>query len=207
MTETLTWPPFFRLLPFKVFRYAYLHDIESLNRRVREENNPQAKHVLPARYLRRMRPVQARLALPALARVDADTQTRIAFARRYQQGISDVPDLLLPPWRDDGSHIYIQYPIQYRDRKALVKHMMRAGCDVAPQHLRNCADLDCFAEFRRECPNARATADSVVVLPTYSKYGAQDVERNLQAIRSFFGKPELHRAGSVGMPAGALSSP
>ena len=97
--------------------------------------------------------------------------------------------VLLPPWRDDGSHIYIQYPIQYPDRKALVKHMMRLGCNVAVQHMRNCAEVECFSQFRRECPNARATANAVIVLPTYPKYGRLDVERNINAIRTFFGAP------------------
>ncbi len=198
MTEFLTWPPFFRLLPFRVFRYAYLHDIESLNRRVREENNPQAKRVLPPRYLRRMRPVQARLALKALPRVEADAAVRLGFARLYRDGLSDVKELLLPPFREDGSHVYIQYPIQYADRKALVKHMMRMGCDVAVQHFRNCAEIDCFAEYRRECPNTHATANATIVLPTYPKYGREDVERNIRAIRTFFGKETASSRISVG---------
>ncbi|MGA2139716.1 MAG: DegT/DnrJ/EryC1/StrS family aminotransferase [Verrucomicrobiia bacterium] len=196
MTELLTWPPFFRLLPFHVFRYAYLHDVESLNRRVREENDPQIKRALPPRYLRRMRPVQARLAVKALSRVDPDSAIRLGFARMYQEGLSDLPELLLPPFRQDGSHIYIQYPIQYPDRKALVKHMMRMGCDVMAQHMRNCADMECFGEFHRECPNARATANAVVVLPTYSKYARQDVERNIRAIRAFFGKETAKAPGT-----------
>ncbi|MCX7012514.1 MAG: DegT/DnrJ/EryC1/StrS family aminotransferase [Candidatus Sumerlaeota bacterium] len=185
-TEALTWPPVFRTTAFHVFRQAYLHDIEWLNRRVREENNPQAKQQLPAYYLRRMRPVQARLALQGLDRVEPDFQTRLGFARLYHQGLSDIGDLILPPFREDGSHVYIQYPAQCADRKALVKHMMRRGCDVAVQHMRNCADLDCFAAYRRECPNARDTARQVFILPTYAKYRQRDVERNIDAIRSFF---------------------
>ena len=30
--------------------------------------------------------------------------------------------------------------------------------DVAVQHLRNCAALDCFRDYARDCPNAAATA-------------------------------------------------
>ena len=46
-TELLTWPPVFGSFTYHVFRYAYLHDVESLNRRVREENNPTKKQALP----------------------------------------------------------------------------------------------------------------------------------------------------------------
>jgi dTDP-4-amino-4,6-dideoxygalactose transaminase len=187
-TEVLTWPPVFGSLTYWVFRQAYLHDIESLNRRVREENNPRRKQEMAEGSLRRMRPIQARLALRGLARVESDYRTRLGFARIYHEGLSDLDELMLPPFREDGSHVYIQYPIQYADRKALVKHMMRQGCDVAVQHMRNCADLECFEEFRRECPDSRATANETIVLPTYRKYGSKDVERNIRAIRSFFGR-------------------
>jgi dTDP-4-amino-4,6-dideoxygalactose transaminase len=143
---------------------------------------------MPVGSLRRMRPIQGRLALRGLARVEEDFQIRLGFARRYHEGLSDLEELILPPFCEDGSHVYIQYPIQYADRKALVKHMMRQGCDVAVQHMRNCADLGCFEESRRDCPNARATANETIVLPTYPKYGPKDVERNIRAIRSFFGR-------------------
>jgi perosamine synthetase len=186
-TEVLTWPPLFGSLTYWIFRHAYLHDIESLNRRIREENNPKRKQAIPAASLRQMRPVQARLALRGLARVEADYRTRLGFARMYQEGLSDLDELILPPFLEDGSHVYAQYAIQYADRKALVKHMMKRGCDVMVQHLRNCADLACFEEFRRECPNARVTADQTIILPTYAKYGPRDVERNIRAIREFFG--------------------
>jgi dTDP-4-amino-4,6-dideoxygalactose transaminase len=196
-TELVTWPPLFGLLAFRVFRYACLNDIESLNKRVRDENNPHAKHTIPESYLRRMCPLQARLALDGLARLERDAARRLAFARRYHEGLSDLDELICPPWREDGSHVYLQYPIQAADRKALVKHMMRQGCDVAVQHMRNCADLTCFGPFRRECPNAQATAESTVVLPTYPKYREKDVERNIRAVRSFFVK----RPGTAGHAA------
>jgi dTDP-4-amino-4,6-dideoxygalactose transaminase len=185
-TELLTWPPVFSSFTYHIFRYAYLNDVESLNRRVREENNPKRKDALPPGALRRPRAVQARLALDRLGRVDDDTQIRLGFAQMYHEGLTGLDSLRLPPWRDDGSHVYIQYPVQCADRKSLVKHMMRAGCDVACQHMRNCADISCFAEYYRDCPHARATAEETVVLPTYPKYGREDVERNIRAIRSYF---------------------
>ena len=95
---------------------------------------------------------------------------------------------MLPPFRDDGSHGYSYYPIQCDDRTALLRSLMSDGRDLAAQHLKNCADLPCFAEWARDCPNARATADATLLLPTYPRYGVEDVERNIRAIRHFFGK-------------------
>jgi dTDP-4-amino-4,6-dideoxygalactose transaminase len=60
--------------------------------------------------------------------------------------------------------------------------------DVAAQHLKNCADLPCFSEFHRDCPNARATAQSVVLLPAYPRYAPSEIETNIRLIRLYFGK-------------------
>ena len=65
---------------------------------------------------------------------------------------------------------------------------MRERRDVAAQHLHNCADLPCFGEFHGECPNARAAARSVVLLPTYPRYADADIDRNLEAARRYFGR-------------------
>ena len=60
--------------------------------------------------------------------------------------------------------------------------------DMGAQHLHNCADLECFSEFHRDCPNARRTARSVILLPTYPRYSRLDVERNIASIRRYFGR-------------------
>lgn len=188
ITDMVTWPPVFRSLIFRLFRFGFLHNIEFLSKRVTVEDNPQIKRVVPESYLRRMRPAQARIGLLGITRVERDTLARIAFARRYHEGLKDMDRLILPPFREDGSHIYAYYPIQFSDRHALVRYLMKRGCDVAVQHLKNCADLDCFKEFHRDCPNARATANETILLPTYPRYGREDVDRNIQAIRAFFGR-------------------
>ena len=143
---------------FPLFRYGYLNNVEMLNKRVRVEDNPTLRREIPEGYLRRMRGAQARVGLRGEARVEADSRARIALARLYHRGLSDLEELLLPPLREDGSHTYTYYPVQCRDREALVRHLMGEGCDLAVQHLKNCADLPCFAEYRRDCPRARATA-------------------------------------------------
>ena len=58
LTEALTWPPFFRNITFRIFRYACLHEIDCIHSRLRDESNPHIKRVLPGRYLRQMRPIQ-----------------------------------------------------------------------------------------------------------------------------------------------------
>ena len=88
--------------------------------------------------------------------------------------------------RDDGSHTYQTYPIQVPDRIKLLKFLTKHLRDVTIQHLRNAADIDCYQDFYRDCPNARATADQALLLPSYPAYGRADVESNISLIRRFF---------------------
>src|SRR5262249_56814426 len=77
-TDIATSPLVFRSLMFRLFRLGSLHDIAALNQRVDPEKDPTLRDALPERYHRQITPLQARVILPQLARIDADTQERIA---------------------------------------------------------------------------------------------------------------------------------
>jgi dTDP-4-amino-4,6-dideoxygalactose transaminase len=69
----------------------------------------------------------------------------------------------------------------------VLKKMMQEFCDVAAQHLKNCADMECFAEFYQDCPEAARVAERVILLPTYPRYGRRDVQRNIAVLHKIFG--------------------
>ncbi len=187
-SDLATWPPLFKSLTYRVFRYGFLNDVGVLNSQVTVDIDPQLKRELPESYLRRMTPMQARIVLDQLPDVDDHIRARIAFAKLYHDGLNDIPELGLPPLRTDFSHMYTYFPIQPEDRDALLRHLMRERRDMAAQHLHNCADLPCFSEFHRDCENARRTARSVILLPTYPRYSQVDVERNIASIRRYYGR-------------------
>ena len=187
MTDVATVPAVFKTFTYWVFRYGFLRGISAINRQVLVDKNPQLKASLPAAYARNLTPLQARLARRQLPNVDRLVQKRIEAAALYNDGLKGLPGVVQPPFTTDGSHTYLYYPLQVPDRQGLLRHMFAQGRDVAIQHLRNCADLPCFADHARDCPNARIAAESNILLPTYPRYSATEVRRNIDAIRSFFG--------------------
>jgi dTDP-4-amino-4,6-dideoxygalactose transaminase len=178
----------FDLFTYWIFRFGYLHDIDTINRRVRGEDAPVVRRNIPEEYLRRFTPSQARIAEAQLDRLEADTAIRVEHARLYDQGLSDLPDVIRPPFRDDGSHIYLVYPLQVPDRHRLLRHLQKHCRDLTVQHMGNCAEYECFREYGRACPNAAATASQVLLLPTYPGYGLAEAERNVLLIRRYFGR-------------------
>lgn len=187
-TDIITWPVFFRLGFFWVLRFAFLKDVSAVNNRMKIDVDPKLKTEMPENYLCRMTPLQARMILGQLDRVDGETRRRIEAAQIYHRGLSDIPELILPPMRTDMSHMYWYYPIQYARRHELVAYAMKHLRDITESYHRNCADLPCFAPWYRDCPNARATADSLIYLPTYPRYTDREIEKTVQVVRSFFGR-------------------
>jgi dTDP-4-amino-4,6-dideoxygalactose transaminase len=186
--DTLTWRPVFDAATFWIYRYGHLHGIDAITDRWRGEDAPVLRRTIPDGSLRKMTPMQARLVLRTIDEIDAQARVRVAHARAYHEGLRDIADILLPPLRDDGSHIYLSFPIQVPDRDALLRFLVEHGRDLTLQHIGNAADYACFSEFQRDCPNARLTAAQVLLLPTYPSYGIREVGRNVRAIRRFFAR-------------------
>jgi perosamine synthetase len=184
--DVLTWPPIFKAATYWAFRYGYLNGVEALNKRVRGEDAPAIKTRIPEAYLRRITPMQARLLVPQLSEVDRLSEIRTGYAKLYDAGLAGIPEILTPPLRLDGSHIYLNYAIQVPDRHALLRYLMTHGRDLTVQHMGNNADYPCYAQWKRDCPNARATAGSVLLLPCYPGYGEDEVRRNTELIRRYF---------------------
>jgi perosamine synthetase len=187
ITDVLTYPLVFKTFSFWLSRWAFLKDIHSINNKFVTDVDPKRTDVIPHHYLRRMSPAQARTLLPQFAMIEAANRERIRKAGLYYGGLKDVSELVLPPHRADGSHIYTAFCIQAPARRELVRFMLQRGADIAESYHRNCADLPCFEEFARECPVARRVAASAVYLPNYPRYDDAEIHRNVALIRRFFG--------------------
>jgi perosamine synthetase len=184
--DTATAVPIFWAGPYWLFRHACLNNVDALNSQLRGEAYPTRKDEIPEAYLRRMTPMQARMVHNQIDDVDRLSQQRIALAQRYHDGLSSLQQIILPPMKTDGSHIYLTYPIQVPDRLALQRFLMENLRDIAIQHICNTADIPCYSDFHRDCPNARATADQVLLLPSYPSYGMAQVDKNIELIQRFF---------------------
>lgn len=186
--DIASYPPVFKAIVYWIFRFGHLNDIRAINRLVETELDLSRKEKMPEKYLRKMTPMQARLILSKIDQTEENTAKRIRYAQIYHEGLSDLPELILPPLRTDGSHIYTCYPVRYKNRRALVRWMIKNYRDVTIQHLKNCAGLPAFKDFFQSCPVARATANEVIMLPTYTHYGEEQVRSNVKTIRAFFEK-------------------
>ncbi len=195
--DLMTAPAVFAPLTFRLFRYGAVRGVASVNRIVQTEANPARKDHIPEHFHRQMSMLQARLIHEQLPGVEEHNRARLEIARIYHEGLQGLPGIGLPPWRDDGSHIYLQYPVQLADRWDYVRYMMQHGRDLAIQHMGSAAELDIFQDVTRPCPQARAVADSLVLLPTYPRYGQADARANVEVTRAYVRERRLESAWST----------
>jgi perosamine synthetase len=188
VTAIATFPPSFAAISYPVLRFALLCDITHVKCMLDPEHRSTRLQEIPVDYLELMGAEQAAIACRQLDRVDVDSRARIANAAHYDATLSHLGTLITPRKHTALSHIYTYYPVQFHAREALLRYALSCRRDFAAQHLRNCADLPVFREFYRDCPNARAAAAELILLPTYPQYPRREVQRNIEVIRDFFEK-------------------
>ncbi len=186
VADVATIPTVFRKVTFPILRAGIRRGRTGLSELVQTERNAQLRDRLPPNYARRFRPSQARTVVQQLGRVDALGEQRLETARIYHEGLRGVDGLTLPPWREDGSHAYMQFPIQMDAREEVVRELAIRGFDVPVQHLRNTADLEIFAPFAVDCPVAREVSGSLVLLPTYPGFRAAAATAIVDEVRGIF---------------------
>jgi dTDP-4-amino-4,6-dideoxygalactose transaminase len=189
--DAATYPPVFATFTHSLVRCNY----GIINRQLDPEHYASRWTRVPENHLRRMRNSQARIGIRKLDRVDRDTMCRIEHARLYHEGLDHLEGLITPRRHADLSHVYAYFPIQIESRDELLQYSQTQRRDFAAQHLRNCADLPMFSEFGRDCPNARAAARELVLLPTYPSYPVSEIKTNIEVIsefcrRRFNGRPK-----------------
>tara|TARA_Y100001935_G_scaffold249425_1_gene248023 strand:+ start:644 stop:1891 length:1248 start_codon:yes stop_codon:yes gene_type:complete len=172
-------PIVFKTITFWVFRYGYLTGNPYLNKLTKSENNPVIKTKLPKDYKIVMSNVQASIVLNQLKTVNEKMKIRQEIATIYHDGLKKNKNFTVPPGSPKINNGCLQYPIQVIDRHAKLLNLMKKGRDCAPQHIRNCADLEVFSEFYKNCPIARETSKSVIILPTYVQYGKNEAKKNV----------------------------
>ncbi|BCP51553.1 aminotransferase DegT [Kaistia sp. 32K] len=179
----------FPLITHPLYRWLTLRHPKRGAELLSTERSPVLRSSLPEASRRKLSPMQARCALGQFPALAEQQRKRGKLAEIYRSGLANLPSLRLPIELPGTDNVYLAYPIQVSDRVALQQFMVRQGRDVVIQHIGNCADYDCFAEYRRSCPVARDVAASVLLLPTYPDYPPSEARANVEAIRAFL---EVH---------------
>jgi len=139
----------------------------------------------------RLDAIQAAIVRVKLRHLDEFNEKRIANAKRYNQNLEGVGDIVLPPIPDDRSHVFHQYTVRTNQRDALKKYLAERGVPTmvyfpAPLHLQPAFEyLGCNPG---DCPISEQAAKDVISLPIYPELDQSDQDKIIEEIKNFFQK-------------------
>ncbi len=136
-------------------------------------------------YNSRLDALQAAALRVKLPHLDAWNVTRRRLAARYDAGLADLPDLVLPP--ASSEHVYHQYTVRIgagrRDHVAAA--LRRAGVGTAVHYP---TTLERYGgRVHGDLSRARAAAATVLSLPLYPSLGEARQDYVIEVLRSALG--------------------
>lgn len=138
-----------------------------------------------------MTDIQAAIGIHQLKRLEALQETRTHLAARYDRLLTDVPEVVRPPRRDDSVHCWHLYAIRLDverlriDRDQFIEELRRRGIGTSLHFI----PLHLHAYYREhlgwrsgDYPVAEQVYEGLISLPLYTRMQDADVARVVTAI-------------------------
>jgi dTDP-3-amino-3,4,6-trideoxy-alpha-D-glucose transaminase len=142
----------------------------------------------------RLDPIQARVLSAKLPHLDKWNERRRELAKRYFDGLQQLPGLALPvvrPWAEPVWHVF---PVRVggNGRAALAAHLAREGIGTGIHYPLPIHHQPCYSQWRhRVYPAAEAWAASTLSLPLDPTHSDEEIDRVIAAIRGFIARHNL----------------
>lgn len=114
---------------------------------------------------------------------------RKAIAERYQQALSDLPDLMLPHYERPGyEHVYQNYTLRSKQGSEFSDHMKTNGVEVLTQFRKPYYRHAGLKLVDRGFPVTEAISRDVCSLPMSVEVTDDEIKYVIQVVRAFYGK-------------------
>lgn len=162
-------------------------------RRLRNQGSDRRYEHLEVGWNARMDGIQAAALAVKLRHLDDWTARRREHAQRYRElfsaaGLDEI--LTLPRVAEESHHVFHQFVVRAPRRDELRAHLSGRGVSTdvfypEPLHLQPC--FEDLGYRRGDLPEAERAAVEVLALPVFAQLRAEEQERVVEAIGSFYG--------------------
>jgi dTDP-4-amino-4,6-dideoxygalactose transaminase len=137
----------------------------------------------------RLDEMQAAILRAKLCHLDAWNKRRQTLAARYDAGLGDREDLVLPIAPDNAEHVYHLYVVRTPLRDSLRDYLAGAGVGTGIHYPKAVHLQEAYASLGYQagsCPNAERAAAEVLSLPIFPQLTAREVDQVIRLTRFFF---------------------
>lgn len=138
----------------------------------------------------RLDALQAAVLLAKLPHLEAWTAARRQNAERYEAGLSDVSEVILPTVEEGNTHVFNQYTVKAEARDELRAFLTTRTIGSGVYYPVPLHQQECFAELgygEGDFPVSERLSREVVSLPVSPELTAEQSDIVISAIREFYG--------------------
>jgi aminotransferase EvaB len=120
------------------------------------------------------------------------TNTRIANAKRLDEGLADLAEFIeIPPRLPNVRHVYHLYIVRAQKRDELLTYLQHNGVEAKvhypiPVHLQKASAH--LGYKKGDFPVAEKDAQVMITLPAHQHLRADEIDYMIEMVRSFYGK-------------------
>ncbi len=156
---------------------------------LRNYGSPQKYHHPIKGYNSRLDTIQATVLSTKLKRLDEYNRKRYEAAKKYNEALSGINDLVLPEIPKAGSHVFHLYVVRTERRDELVDFLNKNGVGSVihyptPIHLHGAYSE--LGHKKGDFPVAEKMSAQILSLPMFPELTDQQIETVAKQIKSFF---------------------
>jgi dTDP-4-amino-4,6-dideoxygalactose transaminase len=156
---------------------------------LRNYGSPKKYHHPILGYNSRLDTMQAAILSVKLRRLDQYNHSRYQLAKRYNQALAPVREIILPQIPESGSHIFHLYVIRTKKRDALLAFLNERGIGAgihypSPIHLHGA--FESLGYRKGSFPVAEQLCDEILSLPIYPELSDQQFDHVVSTVKDFF---------------------
>lgn len=189
----------FTIFLFPVIKYSKKNEIEFINKRAREENNPRYIH-RTYKDIFKMNIIQRNLIkVQNTNELSKDYFLREKKAKRYiknldkllKNKIVSIPGYLQHYDFNDFKEIssFYNIPLICKEINLLIEYLTNNNIDIAAQYIKNLSNTKAYKKYNYgKFKNVSDLASNILTLPTYPEYKDSNVDLLCDLINNFYNK-------------------
>jgi perosamine synthetase len=130
----------------------------------------------------RARSVQAAVGMKQLDRIESLNGARVQNGKALDLALNTVTGLTVPSYPEQSEPIYMSFVVHHQARKALAESLRSRGVDTTTGYMNDLSDHSLFAEYKRDCPNAKKANAELLHIPVHPNLTDCDRKHIIQSI-------------------------
>lgn len=119
--------------------------------------------------------IQAELGMAQLNDLDRKNGMRMRKGLEFYRRLKRVDNIQIPLLENKAKNIFSTCPILVKNKKEIKRKLLKKGIDTSSGYMQDCARLDIFKEFKKECPNASRAEDQILYFPVYAELSRSEL--------------------------------